>query len=217
MILVTGASSGIGKRIYKYFSKRFDYQTVYGVSRRGPTLLIDLSTVKGRKALLNEVKLRGYRISCLVNNAGVLHLDESNYSECMKMVNLNLIAVWQLTEMLYPYMVDGGCIINISSVSGLNSDSDTPLYGATKAGVISLTKSYAKKFANGTPKVRVNCISPGFFDTNLVEESTPQYLIDKVPLLREAKTEEILPVVDMIMNCEYLTGANIVVDGGLSL
>ena len=67
------------------------------------------------------------------------------------------------------------------------------------------------------PHVRVNCISPGFFNTNLVEGDTPQELIDQVPMLREAQPEEIIPVIDMLQKSTYMTGANIVIDGGLSL
>jgi 3-oxoacyl-[acyl-carrier protein] reductase len=104
-------------------------------------------------------------------------------------------------------------VINISSISGLMADVDTPIYGASKAALISLSKTLAVKYA---PEVRVNCISPGFFDTNLVPEKTPQELIDPVPLGFEAQPKMILPVVDAILNCPYMTGANIVVDGGLS-
>jgi 3-oxoacyl-[acyl-carrier protein] reductase len=106
-----------------------------------------------------------------------------------------------------------GVVINVSSISGLMADVDTPLYGASKAALISLSKTLAVKYA---PEVRVNCISPGFFDTNLVPEKTPQGLIDPVPLKFEAQPIMILPAIDFLLNCPYVTGANLVVDGGLS-
>ena len=209
--IVTGASSGIGKEIYNWLAQ--DHE-VTGVSRRGPDWALDLSWSSTREAVFKDVQ----SIDLLINNAGVLNLNERNKGEfqhCIEMIHLNFIAVWHLMELAISHMTEGGNIINIASVSGLGADEEVPLYGATKAGVISLTKSYAKILAeNG---IRVNCISPGFFDTNLVQGPTPKFLIDEVPLKREAHTPEIISVVDMILKTPYMTGANIVVDGGVSL
>ena len=106
-----------------------------------------------------------------------------------------------------------GQIINIASVSGMKADPDTPLYGALKAGLISLTKSFALRFA---PGIRVNCISPGFFNTNLVPGDLPEELRLTIPLGKEAEPMEIIPVVKMLDESDYITGANIVIDGGLT-
>ena len=134
----------------------------------------------------------------------------------MGMVSLNLIAVWDLIESLQDIMVPQSNIINIASISGMRADPDTPLYGATKAGVISLTKSYAKKFSKGKV-IRVNSISPGFFSTNLVPGEVPSELLAEVPFYRVAQPGELLGVTDMILTTPYLTGVNINIDGGLLL
>ena len=96
----------------------------------------------------------------------------------------------------------------------MRGDPYTPIYAAGKAGIINLTKSLAVRLA---PDIRVNCVSPGFFDTNLVQGKTPKQLINQVPMKREAQPKEIIPVIHMLQESSYITGANIVIDGGLSL
>jgi NAD(P)-dependent dehydrogenase (short-subunit alcohol dehydrogenase family) len=96
----------------------------------------------------------------------------------------------------------------------MKADPDLPIYAASKAALISLTKSLAKSYA---PDVRVNCISPGFFKTNLVDEPTPTELIHTIPMKYEEDAKKITPVVDLIWKSQYMTGANIVIDGGVSL
>jgi NAD(P)-dependent dehydrogenase (short-subunit alcohol dehydrogenase family) len=209
--IVTGASSGIGKAIYAHLKNFRLYNQVVGISREGPDLSVDFREKSGLASLLHI--LQGADVGCLVNCAGILKLEgeESFYEDIFR---VNFWTPYFLTTGLYKYLKAGhGVVINIASISGLMADVDTPIYGASKAALISLSKTLAVKYA---PEVRVNCISPGFFDTNLVPEPTPQHLIDPVPLKFEADPVMILPVVDAILNCPYMTGANIVVDGGLS-
>jgi 3-oxoacyl-[acyl-carrier protein] reductase len=216
--IVTGASSGLGKAIYNHLLEN-DWQ-VYGLSKNGPDYTVDLAVGRERNEFVEIMKKvnpkPGEGVDFLVNCAGVLHLDESKLTESLEMVSINLIAVWDLIEKLYPLMNHWSNIINIASVSGMRADPDTPLYGATKAGVISLTKSYAKKFSIGKV-IRVNSISPGFFSTNLVPGNAPPELLAEVPFAREADPLEILTVVKMILDTPYLTGVNIAIDGGMLL
>lgn len=216
--LVTGASSGIGKEIY-YFMKEFGYTTI-GISRNGPDISMDLVEHSNRWDLYNEL-IVGHgisTISCLVNCAGVLELGEDDPTatpaDLEYIMGLNFWAPYHLCRMFAPTLKSNkGSIINISSISGMMADPDTVVYGASKAALLSMTKSLAVKLA---PDVRVNAISPGFFDTNLVPEPTPKYMIDPVPLGFEAQTHMIIPVVRALLESEYVTGSNYVVDGGLS-
>lgn len=210
-VVVTGASSGIGKEIYDYYVAKGS--SVIGVSRRGPDLSVDLSVPSGVHYTLFGIGDR--KIDIWINCAGVLLLEEKDENACTQMVTLNMMSVWAFLSYANDYMIPGGSIINIASVSGLRASPDTPLYAATKAAVISMTQSYAMLYA-GIP-IRVNAISPGFFDTNLVDGETPVELIDTIPMQREAKTLEIIPVIEMIEKAEYMTGANIIIDGGSSL
>ena len=215
-IVITGGSSGLGREMVKHFENKGNL--VHSYTRKYSTGEgYDLSKQDGRFNLIKNVRKSFNYVDLLVNNAGVMILDEEKMSmaDMIRMVHLNLVAVWDLTVSLYPLLKAArGQIINIASVSGVKGDDECPLYAATKAGVINLTKSFAKKYA---PKVRVNCISPGFYNTNLVPGPAPQELIDGVPLAREAVANEIIPVIEYLLQNRYSTGANIVTDGGLTV
>jgi len=216
--VVTGASSGIGRAIAQYYHNEDFF--VVGVNR-GPVDLdtspvdqnwcFDLRDKEKVKAVVNQIIGQFQKIDVLVNNAGIMPFNETDYQD--DIINLNLLAPIGLSESL-PFNPLGGHIINIASVSGIIGDPEVSTYSATKAALINLTRSWAKHWA---PTIRVNCISPGFFDTNLVWGPAPKLLIKDVPMKREAQPHEIIPVVDMLQKSPYITGANIVIDGGLSL
>jgi 3-oxoacyl-[acyl-carrier protein] reductase len=216
-IVITGASSGIGKALAQYYTKRED--EIFSIDRHHG---FDLRTIWGLEIAVNEVNTIG-DIDVLINNAGVMLPFETDEEMDLRtgrdMIHVNLTATWYFMKYIQirrkTPQKHGGNIINIASIAGINHDGDTALYSATKAGVISLTKAYAKLYA--PIGVRVNSISPGLFDTNLVPEPTPDWLINKVPLKYEEQPEKLCPIVNMILNTKYMTGANIVVDGGLSL
>lgn len=212
-IAITGTTSGLGQAMATYCRDNLNKE-VFTYS----TPTYDLATYFGREAMFNDLneKAKG-ELDVLINNAGRMILDEvkAHGDDLANMVQVNLLAVYSLSMTLYPLLrKKKGQIINIASVAGITGDAECPLYSATKAGVIAITKSFAKAYA---PDVRVNCISPGFFNTNLVEGPAPQELIDEVPLKREADPIEIIPALVSLLNCRYMTGANIVIDGGLSL
>lgn len=209
-VLVTGASSGIGKAIYEGYYTLPGYKVI-GISREGPDVRIDF----GAHPLLYlgtiEKTIGKLDVDILINCAGFLDLEES-LDDMDSLFNVNFKAPYVL---FHNYLKPGLIVINIASVSGMVSDPDTPIYGATKAALISLTSSLAKKHAKDG--VRVNCISPGFFDTNLVPEPTPQYLLDTIPLGKEeGKPFDIYYAVRFIELARYMTGSNIVIDGGLT-
>lgn len=208
-VLITGATSGIGHEIKRYYMwKGYHIVDVSRTSDRIPLDLSDNAEVHDLVLKLNE-EPQPWEFDVMVNNAGILLLDESTIV-AERLWNLLLFAPYFLMERFGKRVKRH--IINIASVSGMKADPDTPMYGALKAGLISLTKSYALKLA---PDVRVNCISPGFFKTNLVPGDLPQELLSTIPLGKEGKPKDIIPVVQMLDESEYITGANIVIDGGI--
>jgi NAD(P)-dependent dehydrogenase (short-subunit alcohol dehydrogenase family) len=208
-IVITGASSGLGLSMSQYFIEKENH--VINLSRKSG---YDLSKEKDRIKAIEFVQNNFKEIDILINNAGVIlfednfDLDFANY-----MLGVNLLAPWHLITALNRNMQNGSNIINIASISGMRSEVGVSLYSATKAGMISLTRCFAREFA---PKgIRVNCISPGFFKTNLVPGETPEELINEIPLKREASPIEIIPAIEMILVSTYMTGSNIVIDGGV--
>ena len=210
--VVTGASSGLGKAIYEHLKDHGGYNVI-GISRRGPDMYLDLTH---RHKSISDCKFPWGddfgRIDVLINCAGIMPLEEKGMEE--DIFNVNFWAVYRALEDLYPYLRVGSSVINIASISGIIGEKDLPIYAASKAALISLTKSYAKKWAGS---IRVNSISPGLFKTNLVPGEPPQELIDTIPLGYAADSKEILPVVDMLLHTPYMTGSNIVIDGGATL
>ena len=207
--VVTGASSGLGKAIYEHLKDHGGYNVI-GISRRGPDYFIDFRAFSG-SSIMSAVPMFS-RIDVLINCAGIMPLEEKGMEE--DIFNVNFWAVYRALEDLYPYLRVGSSVINIASISGIIGEKDLPIYAASKAALISLTKSYAKKWAGS---IRVNSISPGLFKTNLVPGEPPQELIDTIPLGYAADPKEILPVVDMLLRTPYMTGSNIVIDGGATL
>ena len=106
-----------------------------------------------------------------------------------------------------------GHIINFSSTAGVNPNPTSPHYVTSKAGVIALTKYYAKLYA---PKVMVNSIAPGFVATSNHCSSKYDSVKHKIPLQRMASVEEVAQSVYFILHSDYITGQTLLIDGGMT-
>jgi 3-oxoacyl-[acyl-carrier protein] reductase len=163
------------------------------------------------------------RIDILINNAGITSdgfltkMDEETWE---KVIAVNLTGVFKCTKAVAPVMLEqkSGVILNAASVVGLYGNIGQTNYVATKAGVIGLTKSWAKEF--GPKGIRVNAVAPGFVETDMVND-VPKKILDimkeKTPLRKLGKPEDIAAAYLFLASddANYINGAILSVDGGL--
>ena len=108
-----------------------------------------------------------------------------------------------------------GCIINISSVSGLMGNAGQSNYSASKAGLIGLTKAIAKEYA--AKGIRCNAVAPGFIRTDMTASQDEDTLVDMIPLGRMGEADEVADAVAYLINARYVTGEVLRVDGGIAM
>ena len=165
-------------------------------------------------------------IDALFNNAGVgalRSLHRYDDAEWERLIGVNLKGTFNGIRIAAPLMREagGGVIVNMASLSGIRPTRGEAPYSAAKAGVIALTSSAALEYA---PQVRVNCVSPGFVETPLTAralaaEGARERVEASIPLRRVGTPEDVADVVVFLCSdlARYVTGVNIVVDGGSML
>ena len=162
----------------------------------------------------------------LVNNAGINIIksqDKINDHDYDKIENVNLKAPFYISRHVAKKMSnnEGGRIVNISSIWSIISKSHRTLYSTMKAGINGMTRSMSVEWGNR--RILINSISPGFVKTELTKNSLSMEemnnLKNQIPLNRFAETNEIAEVVSFLVSKKnnYITGQNIVVDGGFSI
>lgn len=164
-------------------------------------------------------------IHILINNAGITRdatLKKITPEQWRQVIEVNLTGVFNCTKAVHPYMVETGWgrIINASSVVGLQGNFGQTNYAATKAGVIGMTKVWAREL--GRKGITVNAVAPGFIDTDMmrtIPEKVIEMFTGKTPLGRLGKVEEVAATYAFLASEEagYITGTTISVDGGVSV
>lgn len=239
IVLVTGASRGIGREIAYTLAK--EGHTVIANYNKSIDMANSLKEIADKENLnleifkadvskRNDVKemitcvLNKYRkIDVLVNNAGIdqekLFQDITD-DDWDKIIKVNLYSVFCVTQEVIPNMINNknGCIINISSIYGIKGGSYASLYSATKAGIDGMTKSLAKEL--GPSNIRVNSIAPGYIDTDMNKHFS-NIIVDniknEIPLNKIGTPHSIANCVKWLVNDDYTTGQVISVDGGWSI
>jgi len=229
-ILVTGATRGIGRAIAEKLLS--EGNTVYGVYKESGSQADELASKHGDKVKLLQAdlgkkeqvaelieQLKNVQLDGIVNNTGVVHLtkwDELNFDEWDETLAVNLTAPLKLVHGLRSSLKDGSAVVNISSVDGFCAAFDTVAYAASKAGLISVTKSLAAIL--GPRNIRVNAIAPGWVETEMTADSMPDESKELTPLKRNAKPEEIADVASFLLSeqSSFISGTTVTVDGGLT-
>ncbi|WP_020571476.1 3-oxoacyl-[acyl-carrier-protein] reductase [Neolewinella persica] len=165
------------------------------------------------------------RIDVLINNAGITRdssFKKMTHQQWQQVIDVNLTGVFNCTKAVYPYMAEAnyGRIMNASSVVGLYGNFGQSNYAATKAGLIGMTKTWAREF--GKYGITVNAVAPGFIATEMTEampEAVLAGMQDKTPLRRLGQPEDIANAYAFLASEEasFITGTCLSVDGGLIL
>lgn len=233
VVLVTGASRGLGLSIAKKFLKDNDivyvnYNTTtieelkekYQEYNKARFIKCDVSSESDVKEMMQKIKEEQGHIDVLVNNAGIAIdsvLEDKTKVDFRKILDVNLIGPF-LTSKYVKEIMSKGSIINISSTNGIDTYYSYSLdYDASKAGLINLTHNFASMYA---PNIRVNCIAPGWINTEMNKELDEEYIkaeCNNILLNRFAEPEEIAKVVYFLASDEasYINSTIIRVDGGL--
>ncbi len=236
--LVTGASRGIGRAIALELGRMgatvvgtatseagaADIQAgleAVGVAGRG--LALDVTSAEACEALLGEIEKSLGPVAILVNNAGITRDNlamRMKDSEWDAVIDTNLKAVFRMSKLVMRGMMKArtGRIINITSVVGSSGNAGQANYAAAKAGVAGMTRAMAQEL--GSRNITVNCVAPGFIDTDMTKElpeAQRKALQDKIALGRLGKPEEIAAVVGFLASpsASYVTGATLHVNGGM--
>lgn len=232
VVLITGASRGIGREIAIELEKA-GYQVIanYNKSEQKAKELqaeyndidiykADVSNRKEVHEMIEYVLSKYKRIDVLINNAGIsmsgVFTDVTD-EEWNRIMSNNLYSVFCTTQEVLPDMINRkeGCIINISSIWGMVGSSCETIYSVTKAGIDGLTKSLAKEL--GPSNIRVNSIAPGIIDTemnNCYTEEEIKEIKEEIPLERIGKKVDIAKCVKWLIDDDYTTGQVISINGG---
>lgn len=226
IVIVTGGAAGIGRATVAAFEAEGAKVVVWDVPE------VDVTKADVVNAATERVVAKHGRIDVLVNNAGIVRDSQlvkwkdgqvvSTMSDEVfdAVINVNLKGVFLCTRAVVPHMIrgGGGVILNASSIVGLYGNFGQTNYAATKAGVISFTKTWAREL--GRYNIRVNCVAPGFIATDMVK-AMPQNVLDsmsaRTPLAKLGEPSDIANAYVYLASsaAKFVHGAVLSVDGGL--
>ena len=231
--VVTGGAKGLGASMAQLFAKEGAKVIAVDMGEMSYTCenvegyTLNVTNVEECQKFYDYAIAKYGKVDILINNAGITRdgMTRKMTDDMWNLViDVNLKGVFNLTRLFGPQMEDNGygAIVNISSVVGVFGNVGQANYSATKAGVMGLTKTWAKEFARKGANVRCNAIAPGYTMTDILK-TVPQDLLDKFAKMtmlgRLGQPEEIASVALFLVSedSSYITGQVIQVDGGMRL
>jgi 3-oxoacyl-[acyl-carrier protein] reductase len=240
VILITGASRGIGRAIalrlagpgtvllLNHYDPQPDMaeQTLRDVEAKGAQgkiCFFSVADFKEAQSHIDGLNKEWGRIDVLINNAGItkdgllMRMKEEDWD---RVIAINLKGAFNCTQAVIRSMIKNrsGKIVNVASVSGVMGNAGQANYAASKAGLIGFTKSVAKEVA--ARGIQVNAVAPGFIDTEMtavLPEQVRQEFLRLIPMGRSGRPEEVAELVAFLVSSasEYITGQVIHISGGM--
>lgn len=238
VVLITGASRGIGAAVLEAFARAGAVvigtatsergvdsimATIVEAGSRGRGVVLDVRDAEASAALISQIVAEEGRIDVLINNAGItrdtlaLRMKDEEWDD---VIETDLTAAFRLARACIRPMIKQrrGAIISITSVVGAMGNAGQANYAAAKAGLIGMSKSLAREI--GSRGVTVNCVAPGFIDTDMTRElpqSQRDALLAQIPLGRLGQTDDIANACLFLASDagRYVTGTTLHVNGGM--
>ena len=236
--IITGARRGIGRATVEAFAK--NGANIWACARQPDAefeaalckisgehgffvkgVYFDLCRDDAVKAAVREISKEKLPVDILVNNAGMAHggtLGMTSVDKIREVFSANFFSQLLMTQLVAKLMIrNGGSIVNLASVGGLEANPGYIAYGSSKAAVIWATRSLAKEYA--PHHIRVNAVAPGLVDTEMGhyrQENELEKVMNRTPMGRMARPEEIADAIAYLASekASYVTGHILVVDGG---
>jgi 3-oxoacyl-[acyl-carrier protein] reductase len=240
--IVTGSSRGVGRStalrlaegganvVVNYLSNEAEaHETVRLCVEHGvhaAAVQGDVSELLQAKEIANKALEHFGRIDLLVCNAGIWEgapIEEMSEEVWNKVLNTNLKSAWAMTKACVPAMKkqEKGAIVLVSSTAGQRGEANYSNYAASKGGQISFTKALASELC---PKIRVNCVAPGWIETAMVrpvfeDEEYKQSVLKSIPLQRMATTDDVALSICFLLSdwSRHITGEILNINGGAVL
>lgn len=239
--IVTGGSRGIGRAVVVRLAKDgmnlvINYRGNSAAAEEterlcrelGAEVLLvqgDVSRAEDCEKLAAQAKEAFGRVDVLVNNAGITRdglLARMTEEDFRAVLDVNLVGPWNMMKAVNRIMMKQryGRIVNLSSVTGLMGNMGQTNYAAAKAGILGMTKSYAREVASRG--ITVNAVAPGFIDTDMTEampEGAKDKIVTEIPMGRTGKPEDVAEAVAFLASEQagYITGEVLRVDGGMAM
>lgn len=238
--IITGGANGIGLATTRRFAEDGARVAIWDISKEKGEAVAEAFRAEGKDVVFFQVNTTDYpaveaaakavfdrfgRIDILINNAGITRdasMKKITLEQWDQVISVNLSGVFHCTKAVHPYMAEAGFgrIISASSVVGIYGNFGQTNYAATKAGVIGMTKVWAREF--GRKGITANAVAPGFIATEMmgtIPEEVLQQLREKTPAGRLGKPEEIAAAYAFLASedAAFINGTVLSVDGGLVL
>lgn len=235
VVLVTGASRGIGKSIAEIFNEAgarvIGTATTEGGAQKitealagsGKGVIFDVTDATAADALIQSIVKDEGKIDILVNNAGItrdtlsMRMTDENWNAVLE---ADLTGAFRLVRAALRPMMRAryGRIVNLASVVGVTGNAGQANYAAAKAGLIAMSRSVAREVA--ARSITVNCVAPGFIETDMtktIPEAMRETLLKEIPAQHFGKPEDIAQAVLFLASdaASYITGAVLHTNGGL--